>query len=111
MKIIEGENSGFCNGVENTINKATTAIEKYKKVYCLGEIVHNERVIEELEKKGMITVSNLDDVPNNSKLIIRAHGELKEIYDKAKEKNIEIIDLTCGKIKAIRTKINNKLSE
>ena len=111
MEIIVGENSGFCNGVENTINKATTAIEKYKKVYCLGEIVHNERVIEELEKKGMITVSNLDDVPNNSKLIIRAHGELKEIYDKAKEKNIEIIDLTCGKIKAIRTKINNKLSE
>ena len=59
----------------------------------------------------MITINNIDEVPNNSKLIIRAHGEMKDIYDKAKEKNIEIIDLTCGKIKAIRTKIKNKLDE
>lgn len=110
MNIVIGKTSGFCNGVENTIKRAEDALSK-EKIYCLGEIVHNERVINELENKGMITISNIDDAPNNSKVIIRAHGELKETYDKAKEKNIEVIDLTCGKIKAIRVKISKKVEE
>lgn len=108
MNIIIGKTSGFCNGVENTVKRAEDALSK-EKVYCLGEIVHNERVINDLENKGMITISNIEESPNNSKVIIRAHGELKETYDKAKEKNIEIIDLTCGKIKAIRVKISKKV--
>lgn len=107
MNIIIGKTSGFCNGVENTIKRAEDALEK-EKVYCLGEIVHNERVINDLEKKGMITISDIEDAPNNSKVIIRAHGELKKTYEKAKEKGIEILDLTCGKIKAIRVKISKK---
>lgn len=110
MNIVIGKTSGFCNGVENTIKRAEDALSK-EKIYCLGEIVHNERVINDLENKGMITISNIDDAPNNSKVIIRAHGELKETYDKAKEKNIEVIDLTCGKIKAIRVKISKKVEE
>lgn len=110
MKIIVGKTSGFCNGVENTIKRAEDALSK-EKVYCLGEIVHNERVINDLENNGMITIESVEDVPNNTKVIIRAHGELKETYQKAKEKNIEILDLTCGKIKAIRVKISKKIED
>ena len=110
MNIIVGKTSGFCNGVSNTIKKAEEAIQT-DKVYCLGEIVHNERVISDLEKNGMITVNNIDEVPNNSMLIIRAHGDLKETYEKAENKNIKIIDLTCGKIKAIRIKISRKIDD
>ena len=110
MNIIVGKTSGFCNGVSNTIKKAEEAIQT-NTVYCLGEIVHNERVISDLERNGMITVNNIDEVQNNSKLIIRAHGDLKETYEKAKNKNIEVIDLTCGKIKAIRIKISKKIDD
>lgn len=110
MNIIVGKTSGFCNGVSNTIKKAEEAIQT-NTVYCLGEIVHNERVISDLERNGMITVNNIDEVQNNSKLIIRAHGDLKETYEKAKNKNIEVIDLTCGKIKAIRIKISKKIED
>ena len=110
MKITIGKTSGFCNGVQNTIKKADKALGN-EKVYCLGEIVHNERVIHELEANGMITINKIEDAPNNSKVIIRAHGELKETYDRAKEKNLEILDLTCGKIKAIRVKISKKLED
>lgn len=110
MKITIGKTSGFCNGVENTVKRAENALGN-EKVYCLGEIVHNERVIQDLEANGMITINKIEDAPNNSKVIIRAHGELKETYDKAKEKNIEILDLTCGKIKAIRVKISKKLED
>lgn len=110
MKITIGKTSGFCNGVQNTVKKAEDALGN-EKVYCLGEIVHNERVIHELEANGMITINKIEDAPNNSKVIIRAHGELKETYDRAKEKNLEILDLTCGKIKAIRVKISKKLKD
>lgn len=110
MNIIIGKTSGFCNGVSNTVKKAEKAISN-EKVYCLGEIVHNERVINELEKNGMITITNIEEVPNNSKVIIRAHGELKSTYERANEKEIEILDLTCGKIKAIRVKISKKLAD
>lgn len=110
MNIVIGKTSGFCNGVSNTVKKAEEAISN-EKVYCLGEIVHNERVINDLEKNGMITITNIEEVPNNSKVIIRAHGELKSTYERAKEKEIEILDLTCGKIKAIRVKISKKLAD
>lgn len=108
MEVIVGKLSGFCNGVKYTIEKANEVINNNKNVYCLGQIVHNERVINDLENKGMITINDILKCPNNSKLIIRAHGELKKTYDIAKEKNIELIDLTCGKIKVIRKKIDNK---
>lgn len=108
MEIIVGKLSGFCNGVSNTIKRANSSLETYKEVYCLGEIVHNERVVKDLENKGMITINNIEEAPDNSKVIIRAHGDLKETYDKAKDKNIELIDLTCGKILIIKNKITNK---
>lgn len=108
MQIMVGKLSGFCNGVKYTIEKANEVIKKYHNVYCLGEIVHNESVIKDLESKGMITINQIDKCPQNSKVIIRAHGEIKETYDKAKEKNIDLIDLTCGKIKVIKSKIIQK---
>ncbi len=111
MKIIVGKHSGFCNGVKYTVEEANKAVEQNKKIFCLGEIVHNERVISELEEKGMKTIHSLEEAENNSKLIIRAHGELKETYERAKKKNIELLDLTCGKIKAIRKIIEKKKEE
>ena len=110
MNVIIGKTSGFCNGVSYTVKTAEEAIIN-EKIYCLGEIVHNERVINDLEKNGMITIKNIDEAPNNSKVIIRAHGELKETYDKALQKNIDILDLTCGKIKAIRVKISKRVDD
>ena len=111
MEIIIGKYSGFCNGVRFTVEEADKALDGEKDIYCLGEIVHNERVIKDLEEKGMKTISKIEEAPNNSKVIIRAHGELKETYEKADKKQLELLDLTCGKIKAIRVKIKNKIED
>lgn len=106
MEIICGKLNGFCAGVNYTIKKAKELLENTNEtIYCLGEIIHNERVIDELENKGMITINDINEAPNNSKVIFRAHGEAKEIYEIANSKNIEVFDLTCGKIKIIRNKI------
>ena len=108
MKIIVGKCSGFCKGVDYTVTKANQVVHDNKNVYCLGEIVHNERVIDNLEKKGMIFVNDILSIPDNSKVVFRAHGESLDIYNKAKLKNLDIIDLTCGKIRIIRNKIIKK---
>jgi len=104
MEIIVGKYSGFCSGVNNTYNKAKEEIKK-GKVYCLGEIIHNNQVIRELESLGMITVTSLDEVDDNSRVIFRAHGEPESSYKYAKEHNLDVIDLTCGRVKVIHNKV------
>ena len=106
MQIIVGKYCGFCAGVNYCVAKAEETISNSKEnIYCLGEIIHNESVIADLESKGMITVNNIDEVPDNSKVIFRAHGEAKEVYEKAQAKNLDILDLTCGKVRIIHNKV------
>ena len=107
MEVIVGKLAGFCAGVENAINKANKILDE-KVVYCLGEIVHNKQVIEQLENKGMITVGNIEDIPDGETVIFRAHGEAKKVYNRAKEKGLEIIDLTCANVKRIHDKVEKE---
>ena len=108
MEIIVGKLSGFCPGVKNTIKKAEIALKEKKEVYCLGEIIHNGQVIKSLENKGMITVNNIEDIPNGENVIFRAHGEPEISYEKAEKKNLKIMDLTCGNVKIIHDKVKEK---
>ena len=107
MKIIIGKTSGFCGGVLNAVSKTEQELEKEKgkTIYCLGELVHNKQVVEKLEKKGLKIIDNIEDA--NEKVIIRAHGVPKDVYEKANNQGIEIIDLTCPKV----LKIHNTAEE
>lgn len=99
MDIIIGKTAGFCFGVKNAVDNTMEELKKGEKVYCLGELVHNKQVIEELISKGAIFIDNIEDAEN--KAIIRAHGVPASVYEKAKKLNIEIKDLTCPKVLAI----------
>ncbi len=105
MKIVVGKYSGFCPGVSNSVNKALDALLKYRYVYCLGEIIHNKMVVDNLNDKGMKIVQDIEDIPNNSVVIFRAHGVKESIYKTAKKKNLKIIDLTCPIVKSIHDKV------
>lgn len=110
MEVIVGKYSGFCAGVNHTYVTAKEEIKK-GKTYCLGEIIHNTQVINELEDMGMITIDNIDLIPDNSRVIFRAHGESEEVYKKAKGKNLDVIDLTCGRVKIIHNKVSKEKDE
>lgn len=98
MEIIIGKTAGFCFGVQNAVSKAKEALEK-EKVCSLGELVHNHEVTKDLESHGLKVIDNIDDLEDAKiPVIIRSHGEEIETYDKAKKKNIRIIDLTCPKV-------------
>lgn len=108
MKIYIGKTSGFCNGVKIAVDKAKQITSEKNKIYCLGEIVHNRQVVKSLENDGMITVDDIEEVPNGEIVIFRAHGEAKKIYERAQEKNLQVIDTTCGKVKAIHIKVERE---
>lgn len=113
MELIIGKTAGFCFGVRNAVDKTYEEINKNtKNLYCLGELVHNGRIVENITKKGVITVNDIYEIPNNSNVIIRAHGVEPSIYDIANEKNLNLIDLTCPKVamihKLAKEFVNNK---
>jgi len=109
MEVIIGKNAGFCYGVERAVETTKKELEKSNQIYCLGELVHNSRVINELEKKGLQTIETIQE--SSEKLIIRAHGISKHIYEEAEKRKIELLDLTCPNVlkihKIIEEYVNN----
>ena len=99
MEIIIGKTAGFCFGVANAVNKTKEQLKDKKNIFCLGELVHNKQVTEELEKEGLFFINNICDARKD--IIIRAHGEKKETYFEAKKAGLNIIDLTCPKVTKI----------
>ena len=111
MEVIVGKYAGFCPGVMNSVTKAQEAVDKYEELYCLGELIHNKTVVTELEEKGMKTVDDINEVPNNSVVIFRAHGVKESIYEDAKNRNLSVIDLTCAIVKNIHEKVSSAKSD
>lgn len=105
MEIIIGKESGFCFGVKRAVDGVEKECQNYKKINCLGEIVHNEVVVNSLKDKGVNFVDSVDEVKNGEVLAIRAHGVAENIYSLAKEKNLKVIDYTCPKVMQIHNKI------
>jgi len=110
MNVKIDETAGFCWGVVRTVDKAEETISHYedKKIYVLGDIIHNPKETERLKNKGLNTVtiddfSNID--PKNSKVIIRAHGEPPATFDKAEKLGLSIVDATCPIVTALQQRV------
>ncbi len=87
--------TGFCYGVREAIDKAKEASAAGKRTHTLGQVVHNEGVIADLEALGIETVDTLDDVDGGTAVVIRAHGVRPDVMDRASAKGLEVIDGTC----------------
>src|SRR4051794_5108421 len=87
--------TGFCYGVREAIDYARLAGAQGKQTHTLGQVVHNEGVIAQLESQGIETVDTLDDVDTGAAVVIRAHGVTPEVMARAEERGLEVIDGTC----------------
>ena len=87
--------TGFCYGVREAIDKAKEARAAGKSTHTLGQVVHNEGVIADLERLGIETVETLDDVDHGAAVVIRAHGVRPDVMERANERGLEVIDGTC----------------
>src|ERR1044071_2225568 len=87
--------TGFCYGVREAIDKAKEARAAGKATHTLGQVVHSEGVIADLERLGIQTVDTLDDVDRASAVVIRAHGVRPDVMERANARGLEVIDGTC----------------
>ncbi|MDE7106071.1 MAG: 4-hydroxy-3-methylbut-2-enyl diphosphate reductase [Anaeroplasmataceae bacterium] len=111
---------GYCSGVKNALNIAYEALSSStypKPIYLLGSIIHNQRVIEDLEKKGAILIeekgvprSQLIERIEKGTVILSAHGVSPIVYDIAKRKGLSIIDTTCGNVLLVQKRMRHYLS-
>ena len=106
------KNAGFCFGVVAAIHRAEEELLNTNKLYCLGDIVHNNMEVERLSKKGLsvITYSEFEQL-SDAKVFIRAHGEPPSTYQKAKERKIELIDATCPIVLHLQQRIKKGYEE
>tara|TARA_Y100001935_G_C17254234_1_gene482727 strand:- start:447 stop:1298 length:852 start_codon:yes stop_codon:yes gene_type:complete len=105
MKITIAKDAGYCFGVRDAVNMAYDTSKEQGDVYMLGDIVHNEKVVEDLSKVGTKVVNSINDIPNDKPVLFRAHGTSQKIWKEAQDKNIDIIDATCPLVKEIHEEV------
>ena len=110
MKILLAKDAGYCFGVRDAVNLAYDTAKKHGDVYMLGDIVHNESVVADLNKAGAKVVKNIDEVPDGKPILFRAHGTSVETWKNAQSKDMNIIDATCPLVEEIHDEVK-KLSK
>jgi small subunit ribosomal protein S1 len=99
-KIIIGEKAGFCFGVERALRMARESREQSSRpVYILGSLIHNPRVVAEMEERGIQTISDLSEAEPGGILLIRSHGAGPPMLKAAKKRGLEVVDATCPFVK------------
>jgi len=100
--------AGFCYGVKRAIDLTTDLKEKNpdKNVFILGELIHNNQVIENLRNMGIKIINDIEEItePQNSICVIRTHGATPQDINKIKEKGCQILDATCVDVKKVQEK-------
>ena len=111
MKILLAKDAGYCFGVRDAVNLAKKSGDDFQEVYMLGDIVHNETVVDDLNKRGSKVVESLNDVHEDKPVLFRAHGTDPETWKKAQKKKLNIIDATCPLVTEIHEEIKELESE
>lgn len=104
MEITVAKSAGFCFGVQRAVDSVYKELEENSgKIYTFGPIIHNEQVVEDLNKKGIEvidTVEQLKEIKEGT-VVIRSHGVAKEIYDVLEQEKLKMVDATCPFVKKI----------
>ena len=104
MEITVAKSAGFCFGVQRAVDSVYKELEENSgKIYTFGPIIHNEQVVEDLNKKGLEvidTVEQLKEIKEGT-VVIRSHGVAKEIYDILEQQKLKMVDATCPFVKKI----------
>ena len=105
MEVILSSPRGFCAGVVRAIDVVELCLKRFgAPVFVKHQIVHNPFVVADLERKGAVTVEKPDEVPEGSVVVFSAHGSPPEDYERARRRNLKVVDATCPLV----TKVHNE---
>ena len=112
MIIKRAKTQGFCFGVAITVKKAEEAVRRPgAAVTTLGHVVHNPQMVAQLEAQGLRDAHSVEDVPDGETLFVRAHGLPTAVFERAKEKNLTVIDATCPMVTKIHVAAEKRKNE
>ena len=104
MKITVAKSAGFCFGVQRAVDSVYKELEENSgKIYTFGPIIHNEQVVEDLNKRGIEVIDTVERLKKikEGTVVIRSHGVAKEIYDILEQQKLTMVDATCPFVKKI----------
>jgi 4-hydroxy-3-methylbut-2-en-1-yl diphosphate reductase len=111
-KIILAEPRGFCAGVDRAVEAVRSSLRAYgRPLYVRHQIVHNRFVLEALEQEGAIFVESLDDVPQGQRVIFSAHGVAPSEWDRARGRDLRVIDATCPLVTKVHSEVERYATE
>ena len=103
MEIKVADPCGFCYGVKRAVKMAESAADSLPAA-TLGQLVHNSQVTADLAARGVGCKDSLDEFTEGETVIFRSHGVGPDLYQKAIEKNLKILDATCPNVKTSQNK-------
>ena len=108
MEVKVAKSAGFCFGVKRAVDTVYDEIGKAENIYTYGPIIHNEEVVADLEKKGVMVIGEKDN-PADYKpgtVVIRSHGVGRQIYEELEKSGHKIFDASCPFVKKIHNIVN-----
>ena len=109
-KVIVAKSAGFCFGVSRSVDMAQKLLSE-GSAYSLGQLIHNDDVVNTLSAKGLAVINSPDELPDGARVVIRSHGVAKSVYDALEAKNAVITDATCPKVKKIHQIVSKAAGE
>jgi 4-hydroxy-3-methylbut-2-en-1-yl diphosphate reductase len=105
--VILAKPRGFCAGVEMAVATVERTLERHgPPLYVFHEIVHNQHVVGDFTARGVHFVQSIAEVPSGAKLIFSAHGISPEVWQQAKEKQLDVvIDATCPLVDKVHREV------
>jgi 4-hydroxy-3-methylbut-2-enyl diphosphate reductase len=112
-KIVLAQPRGFCAGVEMAVETVERALARYgAPLYVFHEIVHNQHVVSEFSRRGVVFVQSIEAVPPGARLIFSAHGVSPEIRERAKARGLRVvIDATCPLVDKVHREVRRFASQ
>ncbi|MBR1990265.1 MAG: bifunctional 4-hydroxy-3-methylbut-2-enyl diphosphate reductase/30S ribosomal protein S1 [Firmicutes bacterium] len=116
-EIIRAENSGFCFGVKQAMEKTEEQIKIKEeggiegRIYTCGPLIHNTLVTDDLARRGVGIISGPEEAADGDVVIVRSHGEAKSFFDKVEGTGIRVVDATCPFVKKIHLLVEEAYSQ
>ena len=107
-EVLLAENSGFCFGVKQAIEKTEEQIKIKEKggisgnIYTCGPLIHNRLVTDDLAARGVGIINSVAEASQGDVIIVRSHGERRNFFEEAQSAGITVVDATCPFVKKIQ---------
>ena len=106
MKIILANPRGFCAGVNMAIDVVDQVLShRGAPVYVYHEIVHNRHVVEDFQRRGVVFVNDVSEVPEGSVVVYSAHGISPAVRKTARQRRLVEVDATCPLVTKVHVEV------